>query len=275
MTPNNSVFIQYVYSYSYYSILYNLDVFSMLKYCYSKVLSADSLLSTQDQANLHEAISTGKLSTIATAMASVDSLRHNFKENVLHELEQDCKNICLKGEPSELRKNKFGDMAEFEWQKLSSEMSNRCPFLLDVLLRVMDKSKEELSQIIPRLGLCYAILMQTRNRELSLVQRLNTVLFTHGNAKKEVGKNTTYAYYVLVMSGFHFSVKSIRKMKHFVVANSFPDIVCIFDGSAGSSCLVFSVQRSHFNRWDISTQCGQPLFPPKSCLCEHVLQSFI
>jgi hypothetical protein len=77
-------------------------------------------------------------------------------------------------------------MAGFEWQKLSSEMSIRCPFLLDVLLTVMDKSKEECIEIIPRLGLCYAILMQTRNKDLSLVQRLNTVLLTNGNAKKEV-----------------------------------------------------------------------------------------
>jgi hypothetical protein len=50
----------------------------------------------------------------------------------------------------------------------------------------MDKSKEECIEIIPRLGLCYAILMQTRNKDLSLVQRLNTVLLTNGNAKKEV-----------------------------------------------------------------------------------------
>ena len=48
----------------------------------------------------------------------------------------------------------------------------------------MNTAKEECDEVMPRLGLCYAILMQTRNRELSLVQRLNTVLLTNGNAKK-------------------------------------------------------------------------------------------
>lgn len=151
--------------------------------------SAESSLSAQDLANLHEAINIGELSVITSATASVDSLKQNVKDNLLHQLDEQCQHISLRSEPSELRKNKFCDMAGFEWQKLSSEMSSRCPFLLDVFLIVMNKSKEELTQIIPRLDLCYAILMQTRNRELNLVQRLNTVLFTHGNAKKEVSKN--------------------------------------------------------------------------------------
>lgn len=151
--------------------------------------SAESSLSAQDLANLQEAINIGELSVITSAIVSVNSLKQNVKDNLLHELDEECKHLCLRSEPSELRMNKFCDMVGFEWQKLSSEMSSRCPFLLDVLLIVMNKSKEELTQIIPRLGLCYAILMQTRNRELSLVQRLNTVLLTHGNAKKEVSKN--------------------------------------------------------------------------------------
>ncbi|CAB4038532.1 Hypothetical predicted protein [Paramuricea clavata] len=98
-------------------------------------------------------------------------------------------------------------MAGFEWQKLSSEMSIRCPFLLDVLLTVMDKSKEECIEIIPQLGLCYAILMQTRNKDLSLVQRLNTVLLTNGNAKKESKIN------ILDMIGNHFSDSVVEAVK--------------------------------------------------------------
>jgi len=151
--------------------------------------SAESSLRAQDLAKLREAINIGELSVITSAIVSVDSLKQNVKDNLLHELDEQCKHICLRSEPSQLRMNKFCDMARFERQKLSSEMSSRCPFLLNVLLIVMNRTKEELTQIIPRLGLCYAILMQTRNRELSLVQRLNTVLLTHGNAKKEVSKN--------------------------------------------------------------------------------------
>ncbi len=125
-------------------------------------------------------------SNITTVVASIDSLTRSFKENILHELDQECVKLCTKSEPSELQKNCFDDMAAFDWKKLASEMSSRCLFLLDLLLAVMKKTKEDLNDILPRLGLCYSILMQTRNRELSLVQRLNTVLMTNGNAKKEV-----------------------------------------------------------------------------------------
>ena len=105
--------------------------------------SAESSLSAQDLANLQEAKNIGELSVITSAIVSVNSLKQNVKDNLLHKLDEECKHLCLRSEPSELRMNKFCDMVGFEWQKLSSEMSSRCPFLLDVLLIVMNKSKED------------------------------------------------------------------------------------------------------------------------------------
>ena len=58
--------------------------------------------------------------------------------------------------------------------------------MFNALLVVMGRSKEEVKDVGPRIGMCYAILMQTRNHELSLVQRINTVLMTNGGAKKQV-----------------------------------------------------------------------------------------
>ena len=144
-------------------------------------------ISTEDQMRLHEVINSGVPLNITTVFASIDSLQRSFKESVLRELDKECIKLCTKSEPSELRKNSFENMAAFNWKKLALEMSNRCPFLLDFLLTVMKKKKEDQNDdILPRLGLCYSILLQTRNRELSLVQPLNTVLMTNGNAKKEV-----------------------------------------------------------------------------------------
>lgn len=77
-------------------------------------------------------------------------------------------------------------MSNFSWDKIISEMSDRCPVLLDCLLAATGYSKDEVNNISPRIGLCYGILLQTRNHELSLLQRLNTVLLTNGNAKKQV-----------------------------------------------------------------------------------------
>ncbi|XP_028394494.1 uncharacterized protein LOC114518688 [Dendronephthya gigantea] len=113
-------------------------------------------------------------------------------------------------------------MAVFDWKKLVSEMSSRCPFLLDLLLVVMKKTKEDLHDILPRLGLCYSILMQTRNRELSLVQRLNTVLMTNGNAKKELFRQCQKMGFslshqsktnLLDIIGSHFSDSVVKAVK--------------------------------------------------------------
>lgn len=107
-------------------------------------------------------------------------------EIVLTHVDRECSMLCWRQQPSELRNNDFPNMNTFSWEKLTNEMANRCPVLLDVLLTAMGYSKENIDKIAPRLSMCYAILMQTRNHELTLVQRLNTILMTNGNAKKQV-----------------------------------------------------------------------------------------
>jgi hypothetical protein len=79
-------------------------------------------------------------------------------------------------------------MTEFDWPNLISEMATNCPLLLDVILAAMNHElTEPINNIIPRIGMCYAIIMQTRNHELScLVQRMNTILLAKGNARKKV-----------------------------------------------------------------------------------------
>ena len=76
-------------------------------------------------------------------------------------------------------------MIEFEWDLLLREMSDRCPFLRDVLVTVA-KCANKSRNHIPPICLCYAILLQQRNRDLNLVQRINTILLSEGNAKKQV-----------------------------------------------------------------------------------------
>ena len=77
-------------------------------------------------------------------------------------------------------------MSNFSWDTITLEMSDSCPVLLDALLAATGYSKDKVNNVSPHIGLCCAILLQTRNHELSLVQRLHTVLMTNGNAKKQV-----------------------------------------------------------------------------------------
>ena len=107
-------------------------------------------------------------------------------ETVIPHVEKECSMLCWREQPSELRQNDFSHMSTFTWDKLTNEMISRYPVLLNILVTAMGYSKDDINEIAPRLSLCYAILMQSRNHELTLVQRLNTILMTNCNAKKQV-----------------------------------------------------------------------------------------
>lgn len=123
-------------------------------------------------------------------MYNVSSLKTQFKAQLLKELDDHCTELCKRKTPSMLRKNQYPDMVSFDWDKLLREIQSRCPLLLDVMSTIVgSKSKPN---VIPPLGLCYSILMQKRNHDLSLIQRINTVLLSEGNAKKQVGKKLRF-----------------------------------------------------------------------------------
>ena len=84
-----------------------------------------------------------------------------------------------------LRENSYPNMSKFEWDALFREMTDRCQFLRDVLVTAAKCANKHRNHV-PPICLFYAILLQQRNRNLSLVQRINTVLLAEGNAKKRV-----------------------------------------------------------------------------------------
>ena len=118
-----------------------------------------------------------------STLYNVTSLKLQFKARLLQELHANCVELCKRKKPSMLRKNKYPDMVEFSWDEIFEELQSRCPILLDVLSTVVNSKK---CDVIPPLGLCYAILMQQRNHELSVIQRIITILLSEGNAKKQV-----------------------------------------------------------------------------------------
>ena len=126
---------------------------------------------------------------VVDVIYSVSSLKTIFKANILKELSEKCTELCKKNTPSILRKNQYPDMASFDWNSVLIEISQRCPILLDVMTTTIGSKLTP--NTIPSICLCYGILMQKRNHDLSLIQRINTILLAEGNAKKQVGLKRT------------------------------------------------------------------------------------
>lgn len=164
----------------------------------NEVESSTSLIRVEELNKLLESIATRVPSIIATAINSITAIKVSFLTMMMDQLDQDCFNLCSRTQPSILRNNDYAGMIAFDWQALVLEMKDRCSLLLRVLLTVMGVS-EEYDKINPRLGLCYAILMQSRNHELSLVQRICTVILTEGHAKKEVLKVPQEFYFLIII----------------------------------------------------------------------------
>jgi hypothetical protein len=122
---------------------------------------------------------------VAEAVLRIPSVKKHIKYKILQEIDEDCTKLCSKKNGSILQKNDYSDMVKFEWSSLFQEMSVRCSFLRDVLVTVAKCSNKSRNPE-PPICLCYSILLQQRNHELSLVQRINTVLLSEGNAKKMV-----------------------------------------------------------------------------------------
>ena len=108
---------------------------------------------------------------------------------VLEHVNEQCQKLCSKTqEKSSVLRVSTADqknLAEFKWISILREMKERAPDVLDVLTTVaITRVKQDTSQV-PPLCTAFGLLMNKRARELSLVQKVNTVLGA-GNATKKV-----------------------------------------------------------------------------------------
>ena len=134
---------------------------------------------------VYRALNVGYPTYIGQCITSIKELKQTCEEILLKELDEHCKDICARKNPSVLRKNGFEEMVNFDWLNILDEIEKRCPFLLKVFNTITTKKKTQ-AELGPCICTAYATLMMQRNHELSLVQRINTLLMTEGNAKKQV-----------------------------------------------------------------------------------------
>lgn len=71
------------------------------------------------------------------------------------------------------------------------EMKESVPDVLDVIVTIaVPQIKGDCEQTVPQLCTAYGILMNSRWKELSLIQKVNGILLGAGNANEKVTANT-------------------------------------------------------------------------------------
>ena len=76
-------------------------------------------------------------------------------------------------------------MSTLNFTEIINEVQTSCPTVYNFLSRLMQLDVNTAKKL-PSMTLIYAIIMFTRCKELSRVQRLNAVLLTEGDASQEV-----------------------------------------------------------------------------------------
>ena len=113
-----------------------------------------------------------------------------LKQTLLEELKQSVNKLCRRKESSSvLLNNSFTGMSEFKFDSIWQEIKNNHQLLLDVFNTItgnqndFDETKQNLKI---KYSFLYSILMNCRWHELSLLQRINTMLIIEGGCSKQV-----------------------------------------------------------------------------------------
>ena len=113
-----------------------------------------------------------------------------WKKSICSQISDSCKALCKrKGTTSVLLSTSYQDLSEFRTEKVWQELLQNHPFLVDVFNAIAGNnchSNETPEQLKLKYCLMYSILMQNRWHELSLLQRVNTVLLIEGGCSKQV-----------------------------------------------------------------------------------------
>ena len=130
----------------------------------------------------------------ATVILSIPALKNALKLLHLKELQEQSKSLCSKKEdPFVLRVGSkcYQQLISFSSAKSLTEWRERAPDVLDTLsaIAIPDNylsSSQRADGIIPPLCTAFSILLNTRNAELSLVQKMVSVVLGLGRCSKMV-----------------------------------------------------------------------------------------
>ena len=125
---------------------------------------------------------------------SIQPLKNALKLLHLKELQEQSKSLCKKKEDSSVLRagsKCYQQLVSFNWAKLLTEWQERAPDVLDAVTAIAVPENclsqpKRADTIIPPLCTAFSTLMNTRNAELSLVQKMVSIVLGLGGCSKMV-----------------------------------------------------------------------------------------
>lgn len=152
----------------------------------------------KEHARILSALNTRIPSTIADSILQCDAVSAAVWDIILKSISSKCEALQKKQNKSCLTENGVVNMMNFNWDVIVEEMNSKCPEILDILLAVATTkhcSDEKLEQTVKqRICVTYGILMQSRTKFNSLIQRLTTVILTDGGVSKKVAIHFVHTF---------------------------------------------------------------------------------
>jgi len=155
--------------------------------------SYDSLVtnsfSEEEMWSLNQALSTRQPLAFVNVLSRIPRATLAFKRVLVENVNKNAQQLCKRKSGSVLRDSSFEILEKFHFEDIWQEMVKNQPFLVDMLNAVTGKHVNHMlttDAVKIKLSQIYSILMFSRWNELSLLQRLNTVLIIEGGCSKQV-----------------------------------------------------------------------------------------
>lgn len=144
-------------------------------------------LSDAQQQKIVRAASTKQASAVAHIIKEhCPNVLSELKKSIVKDINSSCQSLCKRSIGTCLYGNSYDSMSEMDFGKIWEEIKSTNPFLIDIFNAVSGVKEEATGKLQVKYSFIYSILMNVRWHELSVVQRINTVLMIEGGCTKQV-----------------------------------------------------------------------------------------
>ena len=149
-----------------------------------------SSLSIEENSILQKTISYNEPNEIAKTVLKIPKTSLATRKLIAEEMSVSCQSLCKrKGKKSVLLDTTYKGLSEFAIEKIWEEIKDNHPFLLDIFNSISGKNidfDDTAAELKIKYCFVYGILVNCRWHELSLLQRINTILLIEGGCSKQV-----------------------------------------------------------------------------------------